>query len=201
MAREGRTLTKAMSIETRQHELFGVDLGEGPVRSALVFGVFVTLAWWVVLFFTIGAPDLSGNSRLGGLWVVFWFLPPMALVAFGWQEDKDNPRRRNITKWSLAVRQVLRGHRPITALGRTERKADHLPLVERVGIRFGGGDPVTLVRPGQYRHAAERAARRVPRRHKQHVELTATVQHIGTDHTERVMHTAGRRVTRLRRAK
>lgn len=201
MAREGRTLTKAMSIEARQHELFGIDLGEGPVRSALVFGFAVTLMWWLVLFATIGPPSVSGESRLGGLWVLAWFLPPIGLVAFGWQEDKDNPRRRNITKWALAVRQVARGHRPITALGRTERKADRLPLVERVGIRFGGGDPTTLILPGQYRNAAERAARRVPRRHKQHVDFAVTVQHIGTDHAERVMNSAGRRATRLRRAK
>lgn len=134
-------MTRTLSIETRQHDLAGIDLGEGPPRAALVFGAIVVIAWCGSLLFLFGLPSK--------FLVPLYIAPPAVLAIYGFQEDEANPRRRKITSWTLSVRSVLTGQRPIVALGRHQRPADQPRLLRRIAIRFAGGDVLALLVPAR----------------------------------------------------
>lgn len=104
----GRTLTKSFAIETRQHELLGLDLGEGPPRKLLVLGGIFVGSWFGIASLLFGWP----NRATFLLYVTI----PVVLAVYGFRESK-NPRRRNVVVWWLKAHFLLRGYSPIIALG------------------------------------------------------------------------------------
>ena len=50
MSRTGRTVSRQLHIESRQHELFGVDLGEGIPRKVLLIGAIAFVLWAGLVF-------------------------------------------------------------------------------------------------------------------------------------------------------
>lgn len=135
--REGRTLTRSMRLEARQHEMLGMDLGEGFPRAMLGFSAIVMLIWWGLALLLFGIPSQRNFT--------FYFVPPILLAAFGWREG-TNPRRRRVTEWALLAIWVLRGHRPVIALGRREPGPGELTaLSERLAQRLGDNKKVGKV--------------------------------------------------------
>jgi hypothetical protein len=112
--RVGRTLTKAFGVETRQHELLGMDLGEGPKRSHLRMALVIGVLWILLCVPFVGVPNPYTLS--------IYVLPPGLLLAFGTQESPSQPRRVRLTDWLLALRYSFTAHRPIVWLG--SRRAD-----------------------------------------------------------------------------
>jgi hypothetical protein len=108
--RTGRTYTRSFDLETRQHELFGVDLGEGLPRRALVLGVVAFAFWITVLVVLIGAPSPRSLS--------LYVLPPGLVTVFGSRRSRTIDRRRVMTGWGIAVRYHVAGHAPIVLGGR-----------------------------------------------------------------------------------
>lgn len=179
--REGRTLTRPMSIETRQHDLFNIDFGEGAPRKALVAGLILTTLWFVVMWALLGPP----TSNTGTLYI----LPPALLTVYGWQESESNPRRRKITQWVLAARYVVAGHRPVIGLGRKDGPAYERSLLRRVADRFGSGDAKALVMPWRAEEArmqASTTARQAPTGRP--VWFGGRVHLVGTDAAAALMH-------------
>src|SRR4051794_25414098 len=122
---EGRTLTKHFHIETRQHELFNYDLGEGVPRRMLMFGVVVVVAWVAPVAPVRGSPNKLTFS--------FYAIPPVLFAYFAYRESEAQPRRKNLTQWVVKLRYIARGHRPIVRLGaRAAYRSEYLPLSERV---------------------------------------------------------------------
>lgn len=124
--RGGRTYTGhfQMQNDTRQHELLGLDLGEGVPRRALVLGTLVSLVWAGLLFPILGAPG-KGTFSL-------YFLPPILLVTYGMQPSSRFLSRRRHTDWALRAHYLLRGHRPLIRLGaRAADRSEYLPIRDR----------------------------------------------------------------------
>lgn len=193
MSRTGRTLTRTMSIETRQHSLFGIDLGDGPPRAALIWCVVVFFIWFgLMLTLFQGGPSKAT--------VPLWIGPPTALGLYGWQESTRSPRRRRVTEWALCLRWITRGHRPVIALGRRVARPDELPgLLERLAQRMGSDDLLVLVMPWR-RHdeeiqqqVRERVAARAQQRASRPILLRQQVQLIGTATTNTTPAARGRR--------
>lgn len=108
--RIGRTYTRNFSLETRQHELLGMDLGEGFLRRTLILGALLIMVWTGGLLLLFGFPGPVGFSA--------YFLPPTIITAYGTRYSSRNDRRWNITMWALAVRYWTFGHRPVINGGR-----------------------------------------------------------------------------------
>ncbi|GAB4097829.1 hypothetical protein GCM10028787_33040 [Brachybacterium horti] len=108
--RTAHNYTGAFALETRQHTLLGIDLGEGPPRKPLIFGIAV-FAVWIALLWVL----LDGPSKFTA---TLFILPPALITWFGSQKAAGNPRRFRFTTWVLAAAFVLRGHLPIINLGR-----------------------------------------------------------------------------------
>lgn len=141
----GRSLTKHFHIESRQHEVFNYDLGEGVPRRQLLFGVFVTLAWFGLMFLVFGIPDKVTFT--------FYLVPPVVFAYFAYQEDPVQPRRKRLTQWAVRARYMVTGHRPIIALGaRAAYRNEYLPLRERVRIEGA----LRYIAPWTVREAWER---------------------------------------------
>ncbi|WP_284306016.1 hypothetical protein [Mobilicoccus caccae] len=162
-----------MRIEPRQHELFGVDLGEGVPRAALGWGVMVYLAWWVLL------------SVLRVPWipplVALWMVPPSIFAWLGWQEGRCS-RRRRVTDWMLSLRWIVRAHQPVIGLGRRQPDREEcLPVRERIRSRTAGWQDV--LRPGQVAtHRTYTGPRQsIDMRQGRAVLLAPRVQLIGTE--------------------
>jgi hypothetical protein len=187
--REGRVLTRSMKIESRQHELFGVDLGEGFPRVAVVVGAVVSLAW-VSLLWLAHVPFSKPTSLL-------YTLPPFLLMAFGFRPSLAHPeRRKRVSEWALAARWVLRGHQPLIALGR--RPADRgelMSLKARITHRWAADDARTIVQPWRLSNARMHAtvhdsqSGALPRG----IRVSARPQLIGLDVAERLAKTSTRR--------
>lgn len=173
MAREGNTLTRTMRFEPRQHELLGLDLGEGIPRRALIFGGLCFVAWWALLWLLIGAPQAATS--------MLWFLPPALMATYGWRDGTVTPRRRRITEWALALRWIGRGHRSVINMGRRPTtKQEQAGLVERLAHRWGHDDPLAVVMP--WRAAENRHDRpAMPARAGSPIEGASRVQLVGTD--------------------
>lgn len=121
----GRTLTKHLNIEARQHEILGLDLGEGPKRSTMLIGLVAFVLWGVIALALTGPPTPDT--------LVVYMFPPAFIVGYGIQENPANPRRTRLTAWMLRLRYILTGHRPLIALGaRTATRKETLPLGYRV---------------------------------------------------------------------
>jgi hypothetical protein len=124
MARQGMTLTKHMAIEPRQHDLWGIDLGEGPKRFDIAFGAAVFVVWGALMILCFGAPQPAS--------LMLYILPPGLLLKFGTTENKVQERRKNVTQWIIRLRFALVSHRPIVNLGRKEASTvSYLPVSYR----------------------------------------------------------------------
>lgn len=122
--RTGRTVTKQLKFETHQHELVGLDLGEGIKRKELWIALVVVPAWVALLWLLIGAPT-KANSLL-------FMTPPFIFLKYGVAENERMPRRMNFTQMILAVRYSLIGHRPIVRAGaRSASRDEYMPITER----------------------------------------------------------------------
>jgi hypothetical protein len=127
-----RTVTKALRIEAKQHELFGFDLGEGLDRKKLGLGVLAFVVWVVItLPLMTWTGILAVRPDVGSLIIL---APPIVTIMLGFQPDDDLPQRIRLTLIALKIRYVLVGSRPIIHLGRREaERAERLPLAERLG--------------------------------------------------------------------
>ena len=140
----GHNYTRHFALEGRQHDLLGFDLGEGPKRRTLVFGMVVIPVWCVL---TYGVLSLVTAQPLSPYTSALYMIPPVLLVFFGMQESPRTSRRRRITDWILRVRYPIFGHRPVIRLGaRRATRAERVPLTARwqfVGDLIGRVVPST----------------------------------------------------------
>lgn len=126
--RAGHTYTRDFDLETRQHEILGLDLGEGPTRRAVVVGLLLIVVWAGGLIALFGMPSKYVFS--------LYFLPPVIITAYGTRRSEKNPRRWKLTGWALTLRYVIVGHRPVINGGRRfASRTEWLPLRERLGSR------------------------------------------------------------------
>lgn len=126
--RVGHTFTRHFDLETRQHELFGMDLGEGPSRRVLVTGAVIYGVWVGGLFLVFGIPSK--------IFFTLYFAPPALITFYGAQRSRRNERRWNLTQWALAIRYLTVGHRPVINGGRRAAdRSEWLPLRARLGER------------------------------------------------------------------
>ncbi|MEV7419861.1 hypothetical protein [Streptomyces sp. NPDC089919] len=124
--RTAHTHTAHFHIETRQHELLGLDLGEGMPRRALLLGFTLCLGWTGTLLLAFGLPDRTTFT--------LYCVPPLLVAALGTQRSRRNDRRWNITYWTLTLRYLTAGHRPILCAGRLDAdRAEWIPRSERWG--------------------------------------------------------------------
>ncbi|MGZ0153716.1 hypothetical protein ACXJJ3_42070 (plasmid) [Kribbella sp. WER1] len=126
--RQGRTLTKHLSLETRQYDLFDIDLGEGAPRKQLGLTIVAFIVWIAVL-----APFLGFPNKYEAL---VYLLPPGVFAWVAWQDSPSHAgRRRRITEWLIQLRYALAGHRPVISLGaRAATREEMIPLRERLPI-------------------------------------------------------------------
>lgn len=123
-ARTARNYTGAFALETRQHTILGIDLGEGPARKPLIFGLIVFVLWIALVWSVLGVPTKFSAT--------LYILPPALITWFGAQRSPTNPRRFRFTTWVLAAMFMLRGHLPIISLGRRRpTRAEKTPWNER----------------------------------------------------------------------
>jgi hypothetical protein len=126
--RIGRTYTRNFLLETRQHELLGLDLGEGFLRRTLVLGALLITLWTGGLLLIFGFPGPVGFSA--------YFLPPVIVTTYGTRYSSRNDRRWNITQWALSVRYWTLGHRPVINGGRrAAAPGERIPRRARWGTR------------------------------------------------------------------
>lgn len=130
--RVGTTYTQHFDLETRQHELLGLDLGEGTPRRTLILGFVLYLLWTGGLLLIFGLPNQFAFTA--------YFLPPLLVAIFGTQRSRRNERRWNITYWALSVRYLVLGHRPIICGGR--RSAARVEWIPRRARWGGKGDAI-----------------------------------------------------------
>ena len=141
----GRTVTKALRSEAKQHELFGFDLGEGIDRKKFGLGALAFIAWlviaWPVLIWT---GLLAVRPDVGSLILL---APPIALIMLGFQPDEETPQRMRLTPFALHIRYLLVGCLPIINLGRREAARGERPSFrKRLGQdRSDGGKPAQRV--------------------------------------------------------
>lgn len=199
MSRTGRTLTRTIEIEPRQHDLFGLDLGEGPPRGQLIFGLLI-FGVWLALTVPVSVLLAGGPSPNSALLFV---APPAAVVVLGWRKTDENPRRRKVTEWVLALRYIASGHEPIVTLGRNTARRHGARLRDRIAARFGNGDLLAVAIPTRIHE--NRSRKPAKPRQDPAVHVRATVRTYGTDYTERVVKNEkrGRRaaVSRRKQAK
>lgn len=123
MATQGTVFTPHFEIEPRQHELLGLDLGEGPPRRALILGALGLVLWAVPLVVIFGWPNQNTTT--------FYILPPALVIAFGLSKSGRMRRRIRLTEWALAIRYALTS-RPVIRYGaRRATTSEQLPVKER----------------------------------------------------------------------
>lgn len=132
----GRTLTKSFAIETRQHELLGLDLGEGPPRRLLVVGGVFVLLWFSTATILFGLPTR-------GTFMVYVTIPVL-LAVYGFRESSKVPRRRNVVVWFLRARFLFASYRPLIALGR--RRPDRTEI-RTISERFNFAGIAKVLNP------------------------------------------------------
>lgn len=179
MSRTGRTVSRQLHIESRQHELFGVDLGEGIPRKVLLIGAAAFVLWAGLVF--------SVTKTFNQQMMFIYGFPPVMFVQLGIQESPTNARRWRLTQLILRIRYAVRAHRPVIRFGR--RAADRhefLPLT----ARFGGqlGQAIARIRPEHAESGEQQAA----------VSISPTVWVIGGDALDDI---GSREITRRKNKK
>lgn len=123
MATQGTVYTPHFEIEPRQHELLGLDLGEGPPRRGLILGALGLVLWAVPVVLIFGWPTKNTAT--------WYILPPALVIALGLSKSTRMRRRIRLTEWVLAIRYALTS-RPVIRYGaRRSTTAESLPLRER----------------------------------------------------------------------
>ncbi|MER8039403.1 hypothetical protein [Streptomyces hydrogenans] len=134
--RRGHTYTRQFRIDPKQHELLGLDLGEGAPRRALVLGFTLFVAWTGPLLLIFGLPNEFTFTA--------YFLPPIITAVYGTQRSVKIEQRWNITNWALSARYLVLGHRPIICGGRrAATRSEWLPR----RARWAGRTDVLLASP------------------------------------------------------
>lgn len=127
----GRTVTKQLKIEARQYDLFGLDLGDGVVRSRAALGA-LALALWVALSapITIATGLIATRPDIGSLIILF---PPIATIMLGFRDDDEVPQRQRLTTFALSLRNMLLPRSAVIGLGtRSATRGERATLRERV---------------------------------------------------------------------
>ncbi|PPF53439.1 hypothetical protein C5C13_15035 [Clavibacter michiganensis] len=129
--REGRTLTKPLTIEARQHRLLGIDLGEGVRRRILGLGTLGFVGWNIVMVpVLIGTGFFKVNPSVAILAILAL---PLILILVGFQPTESQPRRMNVTTVALRLRYLTLGFQPLIGLGmRDATRAERMRLLERL---------------------------------------------------------------------
>jgi hypothetical protein len=108
--RISRTYSKHWDIETRQHELLGLDLGEGLPRTTLRYGAVIFPLYWGTWLLTVGFPP----QVLAPLFL----LPPLGLTYYGAKRSVAYWRRTNLLVWAIRLNYLHTGVRPVLGRGR-----------------------------------------------------------------------------------
>ncbi|MGW6865899.1 hypothetical protein [Streptomyces sp. NPDC054901] len=109
--RQGMTYTGYFSrLESRQHELLGVDLGQGVSRRTLLLGLITFTLWDSPLLLAFGIPSVQ--------WLTIYLLPPVVLTVLGAQPSKGCDRRTVLAGWVIGAHYQIHGHRPVIRGGR-----------------------------------------------------------------------------------
>lgn len=125
--RYGRDLTHDVSLEPRQYELLGIDLGDGLNRMHFAIILGIAGSWVALLWLITGGPNQVN--------MLLFLLPPSIVIVFGLRKNDVQPRRANLTQWVLKGRQFFSAHRPIVNLGRTKaRRQEFIPLTDRADM-------------------------------------------------------------------
>ena len=96
------TDTVHVSIESRQYNLFNIDLGEGIARRRMLVGAIIGIAWFSVM-------ALCGVSLLAAPWA---YIVPVALgIVFSTREDTGG--RPAYASWVDRLRYLIRRRRPV----------------------------------------------------------------------------------------
>ncbi|MFJ8676791.1 hypothetical protein [Streptomyces sp. NPDC093589] len=128
--RTSNTYTRHWDIETRQHELLGIDLGEGIPRKTLRHGIVFFGLWWGGWLLLAGFPSQSA--------VPFFLLPPGWLTWAGAKRSLTYWRRTNLLVWGVHAQYLLRGVQPVIGRGRIPvRRLGLRQRTRRLGERFG----------------------------------------------------------------
>jgi hypothetical protein len=137
MSRTGRTYTRHFDLDPRQHELLGVDLGEGLVRRALILGISLLVLWNGALLLVLGLPTIPT--------LTLYITPPLVATFYGAQRSTRLDRRYNFTVWALTVRYMTLGHRPVINGGRrAAHRSEWLGRRARWGRRLAWFDDTPL---------------------------------------------------------
>ncbi|MGW0703026.1 hypothetical protein ACWGJT_03365 [Streptomyces xantholiticus] len=145
--RESRTYTRHWDLETRQHELLGIDLGEGIPRTTLRYGLLFFGTWWTGWLVLFGFPAQPV--------VPFFLLPPIWLTYAGAKRSLTYWRRTNLLVWGVHAQYLLRGVQPVIGRGRIPaprlglrlrarrlgERMPHLPQVPGAGALFAAKGP------------------------------------------------------------
>ncbi|GAA3087116.1 hypothetical protein GCM10020000_87340 [Streptomyces olivoverticillatus] len=127
--RTSHTFSRHWDLETRQHELLGIDLGEGISRKVLLHGLVVFALWDGALLLMASFPTTITFS--------LYFLPPIFITAYGTKRSGSYWRRRNFLLWGVTVNYLVNGVKP--AIGRGRIPAPRLGWrlrAARLGERF-----------------------------------------------------------------
>lgn len=140
MARTGQVFTKDLRIPSRQHELLGLDMGEGPERKTLIFGLVVTGLWVALCAPLLGTPTTVTFS--------IYFLPPVLFTFVAMLPSSRCSSRRLITELLLSVRYVGKGSEPIIKLGRRPAsRPERIPLRRRLDRLTAGAQQLAGSQP------------------------------------------------------
>lgn len=135
MARVGRTLTDILTIEARQHELFGMELGEGPKRKTIMLGALITGAWFLLAIPLTAFLGLWANMDVAPFGFAIVAAPPAVLLALGMRPQEDIPSRIALVRPVLRIRYALAGHRPLIRLG-ARRATRHEQISKRARLAY-----------------------------------------------------------------
>ncbi|MFD7553564.1 hypothetical protein ACFV9E_03360 [Streptomyces sp. NPDC059835] len=136
MARTSHTYSRHWDIETRQHELLGLDLGEGLPRTTLRYGAVIFPVYWGLWLALFGLPPQPAAP--------LFLLPPLFLTYFGAKRSLAYWRRTNLKLWAIRLNYLHTGVRPVLARGRIPAPKPGLRLRAR---RFGERVPQLAEHP------------------------------------------------------
>ncbi|MFI0742471.1 hypothetical protein ACH4PU_31000 [Streptomyces sp. NPDC021100] len=150
--RSSHTFSRHWDLETRQHELLGIDLGEGISRKVLLHGLIVFTLWDGALLLVAGIPSTLTFS--------FYFLPPILITVYGTKRSAAYWRRRNFLLWGVTANYLINGVKPVIGRGRIPAPRPGWRLrAARLGERFPklAGLPLfgTALTPGDHEDLAE----------------------------------------------
>ncbi|MFF9785675.1 hypothetical protein [Streptomyces nigrescens] len=108
--RTAHTYTRHWDLETRQHELLGLDLGEGLPRTTLKYGAVIFPMWWGIWLLLFGFPPQP--------LIPVFLLPPLGLTYYGAKRSSAYWRRTNLLVWGVRLNYLNHGVRPVIGRGR-----------------------------------------------------------------------------------